>query len=135
MHEWWAREQVNMKESFKNYLLTTTKYYLTHRMEYLVMWKNILPHVINEWFSWMKKMNDINKMDAISNEHWQQIKLHFPPSINFPNLYLKLHLFHLYYLAEYFLILPCLCIYSIFTTLYATDSHGHLTIVFLFNAT
>jgi hypothetical protein len=52
----------------------------------------------------------INKMDELSNERWQQIKLHFPPSItNFPYLYLKLHLLHLYYLAESFLPLPHLC--------------------------
>jgi hypothetical protein len=46
-------------------------------------------------FFWMKKMNDLNKMDELSNEHWQQIKLQFSPSIIIIfDLYLKLHLFH-----------------------------------------
>jgi hypothetical protein len=35
-------------------------------MEYLVTWKNILPCVMDERFSWMKKM------DELSNERWQQ---------------------------------------------------------------
>jgi hypothetical protein len=75
-------------------------------------------------------------MEELSNERWQQIKLHFPPSTtNFFNLYLKLHLLHLYHLVEFFLPLPCFCIYSTFIALYAIDSHGHSTIVFLFNST
>jgi len=117
-----------------NILLTSTKYYLTNRMIYLVMWKNILPPIMDEQFSWMKKCI-INKMNELSNEHWQYIKLHFPSSTtNFPNLYLKLHLLHLYCLAKSFLSLPCLCIYSIFIALHAIHSHGHSTIVSLFNS-
>jgi len=56
----------------KIFLGMSTKYYLTHRMKYLVTWRIILPHVMDELF-WMIKL------DEISNEHWQQIKLHFPP--------------------------------------------------------
>jgi hypothetical protein len=116
--------------------LMSMEYYLTHRMEYFVMWKNILPCVIDEQFFLDEKKNDLNKMDELSNECWQQIKLHFPPSIiNFPDLYLKLHLLHPYYLAEFFLPLPCLCVYSIFIALYATDSHAHSIMMFLFNST
>jgi hypothetical protein len=36
-----------------------------------------------------------------------------PSTINFPNLYLKLHLLHPYGLVKSFLPLPYLCIYSI----------------------
>jgi hypothetical protein len=43
-------------------LLTSMKYYLTHGTEYLVMWKNILPHVMDELYSWMKK-GMINQMN------------------------------------------------------------------------
>jgi hypothetical protein len=112
-------EHVNMNKwtqgnLFKDILLTSMEYYVTHRTKYFVMWKNILPRVIDECFFGWKK-NDLNKMDELSNEHWQQIKLQFSPSIIiFFDLYLKLHLFHLYYLAESFLPLPCLCIYSTF---------------------
>jgi hypothetical protein len=35
---------------FKNILLSSTKYYLTHKMEYLVTWRNILPNVMDEQF-------------------------------------------------------------------------------------
>jgi hypothetical protein len=48
---------------------------------------------MDDFFGWKK--------DEFSNEHWQQIKLHFPPSTTF------------------FLIYIWSCIYSIFTTLYA----------------
>jgi len=86
-------------------------------------------------FSWMEKWM-INKMVELSNEHWQQIKLHSPPSILFYfDLYMKLHLFHPYCLVESFLPLPHLYIYFTFIALYAIDSHGHLTIVNLFNST
>jgi hypothetical protein len=87
-------------------------------------------------FFWMKKMNDLNKMDELSNEHWQQIKLQFSPSIIiFLLSILEVTFIPFYYLVESFLPLPCLCIYSTLTALYATNSHGHLTIVFLFNST
>jgi hypothetical protein len=43
------------------------EYYLTHRMEYLVTWRNTLPCVMDERFSWMKKWMT-NKMDELSNE-------------------------------------------------------------------
>jgi hypothetical protein len=36
-------------------------------MEYLVTWKNILPHVMDEQFSWMKKWMK-NKMYELSSE-------------------------------------------------------------------
>jgi hypothetical protein len=39
---------------FKNIFLTSTKYYLTHKTKYLVTWRSILPHVMDEQFSWMK---------------------------------------------------------------------------------
>jgi hypothetical protein len=90
---------------FRNILLTSTKYYLTHMIEYL--WHGrILCHVswMNDFLGW-KRM--INKMDENFNEFWQQIKLHFSPSISFSNIYLKLHLFHPYCLIEYFILLPC----------------------------
>jgi hypothetical protein len=74
-----------------NILVKSTKYYMTWRMKYLVMWKNILPCVMDDQFFSMKKWM-INKMDKLSNEHWQQIKLHIPPfTTNFSNLYSKLH--------------------------------------------
>jgi len=42
------------------------------------------------------------------------IKLYFPPSTtNFLDLYLKLHLLHLYCLAESFLLLPHVCNHEI----------------------
>jgi len=45
----------------------------------------------------------INKKDELSNECWQQIKLHFPLSTtNYPNLEFKLHLFHPYCLVDLF---------------------------------
>jgi hypothetical protein len=76
------------------------------------------------------------KMDELSNEHWQQIKLHIPPfTTNFFDLYMKLHLLYLYYLVESFLPLPCLHIYSTLIALYAIDSCGHSTIMCLFNST
>ncbi len=34
------------------------KYYLTHGTKYMVMRKNILPHVMDELYFWMKKMDD-----------------------------------------------------------------------------
>jgi hypothetical protein len=34
--------------------LMLMEYHLTHGTEYLVMWRNILPHVKDEWYSWMK---------------------------------------------------------------------------------
>jgi hypothetical protein len=37
-----------------------------------------MPCVMDEQFFWMKKWM-INKMDELSNERWQQIKLHIPP--------------------------------------------------------
>jgi hypothetical protein len=55
----WA--QANL---FKNILLTSIKYYLTHKTEYVMTWKDILPHVMDEWYFWM-----INQMDELSNEH------------------------------------------------------------------
>jgi hypothetical protein len=42
-------EQVNQSESFQEYLVDVNKKILTHGMEYLVMWKNIFPHVMDEW--------------------------------------------------------------------------------------
>jgi hypothetical protein len=63
---------------FKNILLKSTKYYWTWRTKYLVTWKNLMPCVMDEQFFWMKKWM-INKMDELSNERWQQIKLHIPP--------------------------------------------------------
>jgi hypothetical protein len=75
-------------------------------------------------------------MDELSNKHWQQIKLHFPPSTTyFFDLYMKLHLLHPYYLVESFLPLPHLCIYFTLIALYAIDSSGHSAIVTLFNST
>jgi hypothetical protein len=92
------------------------EYYLTHKTifgdmeEYFAMCHGRTIFLNEKW--------TINKMDELSNECWQEIKLHFPPSTtNFPDPYLKLHLLHLYYLAESFLPLPGLCILSIFTTL------------------
>jgi hypothetical protein len=38
-------------------------------MEYLVTWRNILARVMDELFLMKKWM--INKMDELSNEHWQ----------------------------------------------------------------
>jgi hypothetical protein len=42
-------EHVNMNKSFLEYFIDNNrifwKYYLTHGIEYLVMWKNILPCV------------------------------------------------------------------------------------------
>jgi hypothetical protein len=35
----------------------STKYYLTHRKEYLVTWKNILRYM-DEQFYWMKKSDE-----------------------------------------------------------------------------
>ncbi len=43
---------------FGNILLTSTKSYLTHGTKYLVTWKNYLPCVMDERYSWMKKMDD-----------------------------------------------------------------------------
>jgi hypothetical protein len=40
---------------FRNILLMSMEYSLTYKMDYLVMWKNILPRVMDERFSWMKK--------------------------------------------------------------------------------
>jgi hypothetical protein len=35
---------VSQNESFQEYLADINKMFLTHGMEYLVMWKNIFPH-------------------------------------------------------------------------------------------
>jgi hypothetical protein len=48
----------------------STKYYLTYGMEYLVMWKNIQPCVVDEQYYMIIKWM-INQMDKLSNEHWQ----------------------------------------------------------------
>jgi hypothetical protein len=34
------------------------EYYLTYGIEYFVTWRNILPHVVDEQYYWMKKMFD-----------------------------------------------------------------------------
>ncbi len=49
---------MNPSESFQEYPIDIDINFLTHGMEYLVTWQDILPHVIDEQHSWM-----INKMD------------------------------------------------------------------------
>jgi hypothetical protein len=59
----WAcvHEQMNMSKSFLEYSINIDrifgKYYLTHGTEYLVMWKNILPHV-HGWMIFMHENLD-----------------------------------------------------------------------------
>jgi hypothetical protein len=47
-------EQMSQANIFKNILLTSIEYYLTHGMKYLVMWRNIMPRVMDEQYFWMK---------------------------------------------------------------------------------
>jgi len=48
------------------------KYFVTPRTKYLVMWKNIFPCVIDEWYLWMKMWKKMT-IDELSHEHSQQV--------------------------------------------------------------
>jgi hypothetical protein len=51
---WMSMNKWTQENLFRNILLTSVEYYLTHKTKYLVTWKNILPCVMDELFSWMK---------------------------------------------------------------------------------
>jgi hypothetical protein len=52
---------VSPSEFFQEYPIDVNRFFLTHGARILVMWRHILPHVMDERYSWMIKWM-INKM-------------------------------------------------------------------------
>jgi hypothetical protein len=72
----WTHEQRSKTESFLEYSSHVDRifkqYFVTPRTKYLVMWKNILPHVMDEWYLQIKCGWNMT-MDELFHEHSQQV--------------------------------------------------------------